>query len=149
VPVSNRLGIRLQAGAAYYLARPEAEYRREWSDYWEEDRYALKAKGFGYQAGIGLELRLSRWAAIFLEGLGRTARISNFSGSLELTSSEEGQVLCDGDLYLYDYKLAEGAVFTFIDVLDQEPSGPAFSEVRKAIVDFSGFSLNLGLILRF
>jgi len=149
VPISSFLGVRIQAGAAYFLARPEAEYRREWSDYWELDRYALKSKGFGYQAGIGLELGLNRWAAIFLEGLGRYARIPNFSGTLELTSSEEGQVLRDGDLYIYDYKLGEGAVFTFIDVLDREPSGPAFSEVRKAMVDFSGFSLNLGLILKF
>ena len=149
VPVSSRLGIRIQAGAAYFLARPEAEYRREWSDYWELDRYSLKSKGFGYQGGIGLELRLNRWAAIFLEGLGRYARIPNFSGSLETTSSEEGQILREGDLYFYDYKLAEGAVFPFIDVLEQEPSGPAFSEVGKAVVDFSGFSLNLGLILKF
>jgi hypothetical protein len=45
--------------------------------------------------------------------------------------------------------LTENAVFSLIDVLAQEPSGPAFLSVKKAIVDFSGFSLNLGLTLKF
>ena len=149
LPVSRSLDVRFQAGAAYYLARAEAEYSREWSDYWEKDRYSLKSRGWGYQGGIGLELRLIRWAAIFLEGQYRSARISNFSGSVELTSSEEGQIRREGELYLIDYKLTEGVVFSLIDVLAQEPSGPAFLNVKKAVVDFSGFSLNLGLTLRF
>ena len=149
VPVSNGLDIRFQAGAAYYLARAEAEYSREWSDYREKDRYSLKSRGWGYQGGIGLELRLIRWAAIFLEGQYRYAKISDFSGSVETTSSEEGQIRREGELYFFDYKLAEDALFTLIDVLDQEPSGPAFLNVKKAVVDFSGFSLNLGLTLRF
>ena len=149
VPVSNGLDVRFQAGAAYYLARAEAEYSREWSDYWEKDRYSLKSRGWGYQGGMGLELRLNRWTAVFLEGQYRSARISNFSGSVELTSSEEGQIRREGELYLIDYKLTEGVVFSLIDVLAQEPSGPAFLNVKKAVVDFSGFSLNLGLTLRF
>jgi hypothetical protein len=149
LPVSRSLDVRFQAGAAYYMARAEAEYNRDWSDYWEKDRYSLKARGWGYQGGIGLELRLIRWAAVFLEGQYRSARISNFSGSVETTSSEEGLIHREGELYLIDYQLAEDAVFTLLDVLDQEPSGPAFLNVKKAVVDFSGFSLNLGLTLRF
>ena len=149
VPVSDGLDIRFQAGAAYYLARAEAEYNRDWSDYWEKDRYSLKSRGWGYQGGMGLELRLIRWAAVFLEGQYRSARISDFSGSVEITSSEEGLIRREGELYIIDYKLTEDAVFSFIDVLAQEPSGPAFLSVKKAVVDFSGFSLNLGLTLKF
>jgi hypothetical protein len=149
LPVSDSLDVRFQAGAAYYLARAEAEYSREWSDYWEKDRYSLKSKGWGFQGGMGLELRLNRWTAVFLEGQYRSARISDFSGSVEITSSEEGLIRREGELYLIDYKLAEDAVFSLIDVLAQEPSGPAFLNVKKAVVDFSGFSLNLGLTLRF
>jgi hypothetical protein len=149
LPVDRSLDIRFQAGAAYYQARAEADYNREWSDYWEKDRYDLKSKGWGCQGGMGLELRLNRWAAIFLEGQYRYAPISNFSGSVELTSSEEGQILREGELYIIDYKLADDAVFSVIDVLEEEPSGPAFLDVKKAVVDFGGFSLNLGLTLRF
>ena len=148
-PLTDRLDIRLQAGAAYYLARAEAEYTRDWNGYWEKDRYKLKSAGLGYQGGIGFELRLNRWAAVFLEGQARLARISNFSGSLERTSSEGGSILQEGTLYLIDYKLAEGAVFSVVDVLDEQPSGPAFLKVGKAVVDFSGFALNMGLTLRF
>lgn len=149
LPLTDRLEIRLQAGAAYYLVRVEAEYARDWNGYWEKDRYKLKSAGLGYQGGVGFELRLNRWAAVFLEGQARFARISNFSGSLERTSSEGGAILQEGTLYLIDYKLAEGAVFSVVDVLDEQPSGPAFLNVRKAVVDFSGFALNLGLTLRF
>jgi len=149
LPVSRGLDVRIQAGAVYFLARPEAEHTRDWAGYWEKDRYVLKAGGFGYQGGLSLEFRLNRWAAVFLEGRGRLARVPNFSGSLDLTSSEEGQVHIEGELYAYSYKLVEGAIFPIVDVLGEEPSGPAFSEIRKAVVDFSGFSLNLGLTLKF
>jgi hypothetical protein len=149
LPLTDCLEIRLQAGAVYYLVRAEAEYTRDWNGYWEKDRYKLKSAGLGYQGGIGFELRLNRWAAVFLEGQARLARISNFSGSLERISSEGGSILQEGTLYLIDYKLAEGAVFSVIDVLDEQPSGPAFLNVRKAVVDFSGFALNMGLTLRF
>jgi hypothetical protein len=149
VPLTNRMAIRLQAGAVYYLVRVEAEYSRDWSGYWEKDLYKLKSAGLGYQGGVGLEFWLNRWAAVFLEGGARSARISNFSGSLERTSSEGGSILQEGTLYLIDYKLAEGAVFSVIDVVDKEPSGPAFLRVRKAVLDFSGLSLNVGLTLKF
>jgi hypothetical protein len=149
LPLTDRLEIRLQAGAAYYLVRAEAEYTKDWNGYWEKDRYTLKSAGLGYQGGVGFELRLNRWAAVFLEGQARLARISNFSGSLERTSSEGGSILQEGTLYLIDYKLAEGAVFSVVDVLDEQPSGPAFLNVRKAVVDFSGLALNMGLTLNF
>jgi hypothetical protein len=63
-----------------------------------------------------------------------------------MPSSASERRSCCGHIH---YKLTEDAVFFLIDVLDQQPSGPAFLNVKKAIVAFSGFSLNLGLTLKF
>jgi hypothetical protein len=54
-----------------------------------------------------------------------------------------------GDRIEFGFHAGAAYYLARIDLLAQEPSRPALLSVRKAIIDFSGFSLNLGLILRF
>ena len=149
IPLSERLDISLHAGASYYyIGRAIARYRRDWQDYWEEDVFDLKASGLGYHGGIGLELSLGRHISVFLEGQARWAKISGFQGAFERSSSEGGEENRDGTLYFMEYSLGEGAVFPVLDVLSDPPSGPAFTQVREAVVDFGGFGLVLGFVFR-
>lgn len=149
IRLTDVLDLSLHAGASYYyLARARVVYRREWEDYWEEDRYDLKASGLGYDGGLGVELKLGRHLSVYLEGRASRAALGEFTGTVGISSSEGGEASREGTLYVLDYGLGEGRTFTLVDVLSQPPSGPAFSRAEEAAVDFGGFSLAAGILLR-
>lgn len=149
VPVSGRLNVTLHAGVSYYyLARARAVYRRDWEDYWEEDTFDLKSSGLGYHGGLGLEVELGRHVSVFLEGQVNRARLSKFFGTLDRASSEGGEESREGTLYALEFGLGDGETFPLVDVLNQPPAGPAFSRAAEAVIDFGGFGLAVGLLVR-
>jgi hypothetical protein len=111
------------------------------------DSIHQEAKGsdWGVQGGIGLEIRMNRRLALILAALGRYAKVSGFEGK-EVTDSWEGSqsltVYENGTLYLI-----EGEEYPRLDVI-QGPL-PADIRARKAELDFSGLSLQVGLIFKF
>lgn len=147
--VSSRLDVTLHAGVSYYyLARARAVYRRDWEDYWEEDVFDLKSSGLGYHGGLGLELELGRRISVFLEGRVNRADLSKFFGTLDRASSEGGEESREGTLYALEFGLGDGETFPLVDVLNQPPAGPAFSRAAEAVIDFGGFGLAVGLLLK-
>jgi hypothetical protein len=149
IPLSGRLDVSMNAGVSYYyLARARAVYRRDWEDYWEEDAFDLKTSGLGYHGGLGLELELGRHVSVFVEGQVNRARLSKFFGTIDRASSEGGEESREGTLYALEFGLGDGETFPLVDVLDQAPAGPAFSRAAEAVIDFGGFGLAVGLLLR-
>ncbi len=112
----------------------------------EEDIYQkVKANRLGFQGGIGLEFRLNPRVVVFVETQGRYARISNLEGEETFFRSWFGQIWSlrkNGSLY-YE----EGDQYPGLVVLSDESA--AGEDVRKAVLDFSGVSLALGLRIRF
>jgi len=149
IPLSSRLALSLNAGASYYyVARAQAVYRRDWEEYWEEDRFDLKSSGLGYDGGLGLEYRMGRHVSVFFEGQVRRARFSKFFGTLDRSSSEGGEAGREGTLYAIDFGLGDDEIFTVVDVLAQPPAGPAFTRAAEAVVDFGGFGFVVGMLFR-
>lgn len=112
----------------------------------EEDIHQrVKANRFGFQGGIGLEFRLNPRVVVFVETQGRYARISNLEGEEIFYRSWYSQIFSskeNGSLY-YE----EGGEFPSLVVLSDESA--AGEDVRKAVLDFSGVSLALGLRIKF
>ena len=78
----------------------------------------------------------------FVEGLYRNAKIQGFTGETEL----EGQ----GTLYYFEEYIPELDFWQAKnEIRAEKPSGPNIRSVSEAVVDFGGFSVTIGFIIRF
>lgn len=145
LPLSRLLTISLNGGPALYLVN--FEYGRDFrADRGNElIRQKVKAHGLGLQGGAGLELRMYRRSAFFLEVQGRYARISDFKGDEAVSKLRDLQFWTSvkkGFLYYEDEGPHPG-----LAVLEGESSGQG--NVRRAILDLSGVSFAAGFRVLF
>ena len=148
LPLNDNVRISLNAGPEYYLASVRADIRREFPTWWSEWNQEAEGQGLGFQGGIGLEIRLSRRISLLIEGKGRVAKIKDFEGTNIYSSSSGYQEKKEGSLYYwidnYTFK-----PFPAIFVESSFPAEPWQQDVRKAEIDFSGASIQGGIVFRF
>ena len=145
LPIHRLFAISLNCGAALYRVKYSYSLASSWLEM-KSLYHNARATGLGFHGGIGFEINLTPRAVFFIEGRGRYARISNLKGkSVERewvvydyvdTISEEGTLY-----YLEDEK------YPYLALLEEEPSG--YKVMRKAVFDFSGFSLRVGVGFKF
>jgi opacity protein-like surface antigen len=145
IPLNERFRVYAKAGAGMAWAKHiEREgSKREAADkfnYSQEEN--ASAKNPVYQAGLGLDFALESGVRFFLEGSYRWLRVTSFSGE-----TGEGET---GTLYHFEelspdlgFWQAKNRLFT------EPPVGENIRSVRETEVDFSGFSLILGVAIRF
>ena len=90
--------------------------------------------GFVYETEVGVRF--------FVEGLLRSAKIQGFSGENELEEK--------GTLYQFEEYIPELDFWqTKNEIRTEKPSGSNFRSVSETLVDFGGFSVKIGFIIRF
>ena len=95
--------------------------------------------GIGFHGAVGFELKLVSHFAFILEGQGRYVKIGSFEGK-KLNFIE-------GTLNYYESQFG-GKWYPKVDVIDGlTPIG--IRNLRKAKVDFSGFTLRAGIKITF
>lgn len=94
----------------------------------------LGGLGFAYETDVGVRF--------FVEGLMRMAKIRGFSGENE---AEEKGTLYEFEEYIPDLDFWQ----TKNEIRTAKPSGSHFRSISEAVVDFSGFSVKIGFIIRF
>jgi opacity protein-like surface antigen len=148
LPLSDVFRISLSAGPEYYLASVRADIRREYPAAWSEWNQEADGQAVGFQGGIGLEIRLSSRISLLIEGKGRYAKIKEFKGTNIFSTDSGYQEKQEGTLYYwidnYTFK-----PFPYIFVESSFPSDPWQQDARKAEVDFSGGSIQGGIVFRF
>jgi len=101
-----------------------------------------KAKGPGFEGGIGFAVMIDSHLRLFIEGTARYAKIGGFKG--EMKTGERGTLFF---FETYDSKL--NLWEPEVEILAEEPKGEEFRSVQEAVVDFSGFSVKMGIIIKF
>lgn len=146
LPAGNRLKVVLHAGLGYYLAKARLESHVKPPNAID---YVIdsSAAGIGFHGGVGLEWEFSSHLSLLIEGAGRYASISGFEGTTTVTDSS-GSGSWDGKLYYFGASRSYAADYNYIDLLAGEPGGSWLKFKRDAKVDFSGFALRLGIIVR-
>jgi hypothetical protein len=145
LPSGGNLKIFFNLGLGYYLAKTDFEYH--WAFFgpinWDA---ATTGGGLGFHGGLGLEYSMTPMIGIIAEIKGRYAAFSNFEGSVEWTyPGSSGSDTFEGPLWIGD--LTFGSLrWTWLWIDEVEP---ALGGVKKAKVDFSGFSFVIGIIVRF
>ncbi len=116
----------------------------------------FKASGvsLGAQAGLGISVRLFKSVSLGLDGVYRTAKISNLKGNwflTQTTTSGGTETNSNASYYLWSYDLTTGGgTYPQTGFFDASgPSGVEISAARKAEIDLSGFcalvSLRIGI----
>jgi len=149
---ASKINLFLNAGVGYYLATWEEseDYssQSEGTSWLGEYETTMHSGGFGFHGGLGLEYRLFRNVALVVEGFGRYARFSEFSGEYTEKKSNGVDVKDEGKLYYYEWSY-NNKDYPWIELLDRDPSEINFSSpiknARKAVIDFSGFSFRAGI----
>ncbi len=144
-PLKNGLSIFLRAGGgiawAKYVNR-EAQKLESSAKYNYSRIEKASASGTMILGSVGLAFETEAGIRFFVEGLARRAKIQSFSGENEL---EERGILYHFEEYLPDLDFWQ----TKIEIRTEKPSGPNYRSVSEALVDFSGFSVKIGFMIRF
>ena len=139
LPLGKRVTVSLHAGAGYYSAKARLIARTNF-DYIIDS----SAKGIGYHGGLGLEWKLFSKFYFLIEGAARYAVLSGFEGKVTMV----GLGGWNGKLYYWGATASFLDKFNYIDLLGGAPGGTAIAFVREAKIDFSGFSLRAGFVIK-
>jgi len=139
----------LKIGLEYYFAEANYFYRFETETSWEEWRGEAKAQDIGFLGGIGLEWKLFTPISLVIEAMSRYARVSGFEGENTYTHSDGSIVTEKGKLYFYQGKVPGDKTYPLLFIRETEPSETDVADLKEASVNFSGFSLKLGIKIRF
>ncbi len=149
LPAGKIININFNAGLSYYLARMSFDIRSYGGTSWTQYSAQADGGGLGFQGGMAIEFKVAPALSLFLEGQGRYASLGGFDGTLDVTNNFGGHLSQSGKLYFYELTTLYLGTYPGILVLNTQPSGSAFSDVREAGIDFSGFSAVAGIIIHF
>ncbi len=157
LPFNSRAGVVFNAGIGSYSVKV-SEYKTleiifpSGGSYWE-NRYwkASSNVSFGFHIGIGIEYSLTKNLVVVLESQGTYARVKRLKGIMRYEYDWGGIFEEEGTLYYFSmYDGWIGAGYNDLEVWDEPPELTLkwISNTRKAILDLSGFSLRVGIIIK-
>ncbi len=144
---SSKFRFFLSGGIGYYFAKVSEVYENQWDGNWSLEKQEAKGEGAGFQGGMGVELDITKNIAFVVEGYGRYAKIGNFWGERAWNMSFAPSDSRKGTLYFYELDTPYGWI-PYIDISSGEPIRANIRNVRKATVDFSGFTVRMGVKIR-
>jgi len=144
-PLGSKFNIYLKGGGGFIQAKyvdREAAKKTAESRFLYPTYDQAEASRSTYLGSIGFDYKFDPSIGFFIEATAQSAKVSGFSGENILGEK--------GDLYSFEEYIPELDLWQAkMQVLPQEPGGENFRSVREATVDFSGFSVKIGLLIRF
>lgn len=145
VPLGSKFHAYLRGGGGYILAKfvdREAVKSSEEETFVYANLQMAKSGGPAYCGGLGLAYDFDPAIGLYIEAEARSAKVSGFKGD---------EALGDG-LKLYYLEEYDEELSFWQTKLKLEPGTPSTEmtrNVREAVIDFSGFSIKIGLSLKF
>ena len=101
----------------------------------------------GLHAGAGLQVPVTRRFAVFVEVLGRAARVGSLTGDVGLADTGTGDTdLIEGTFWLSKTG-DEAGEYHRVLVSSAQPADPEFRDVRKFRLDLSGWAVRAGIVI--
>jgi opacity protein-like surface antigen/ribosomal protein L12E/L44/L45/RPP1/RPP2 len=137
-------------GLEYNLARMNYDYLISQqvgssAESWASWRGTARGHSLGWIESAGLQWPVTSWFQVFAEASYRSVRIKNFAGNNLYTDSDGWQKKEVGDLYYWQVQTSPNISYPVLFIRDHLPSEPGVVNPRKADLNYSGFSLKLGL----
>lgn len=154
LPFSSKFNIFFNAGIGYYSGQMNEHSKYEVTTpsggygytniYWETDRKS----SFGFHGGVGVEYLLTKNLALVLESRGKHVKINDFKGRIQFNHSSGMQNEETGTLYYYTmWNPGIGTRYANLTVWEKPPDFSIYfiDDVKKAVLDLSGYSLRVGI----
>jgi hypothetical protein len=149
LPVSSKSQIVIGAGAEYYFASfSSSSYRENNTPYRQDTDSTASGGDFGFHGGIAFEYDLSKKIAVVIEGFGRYAKIMGFEGSRNQNDTNNVSSSTKGKYYTHERLEWTNEWLTRVGIGSEPPSGEEIRNVRDYEIDFSGFTVRIGLKIR-
>ena len=144
----------LKAGIEYHLAKANYLYSVYQSvgtpeENWMSWTGQASGQSFGWLAAGGLNRPVTSWLNFFLEGFYRSAKVKNFDGDNVYLDSDGFEQRESGDLYYWQVQTSPNVSYPVLFIRDQVPAEPGVLNPRKAEINYSGFSLKVGVRFKF
>ncbi|UCH96437.1 MAG: hypothetical protein JSV88_06190, partial [Candidatus Aminicenantes bacterium] len=144
---SSKFRFFTSGGIGYYFSNMSEELlNRVGQGYRIQGNQEAKGEGIGFHGGMGFELDVAKSIAFVVEGYGRYAKIKGFKGEKSSDSSGVRESM-RGSLYYYELYSPYGW-YPCIGIFDEVPGGVNRRNVREAALDFSGFTVRIGVKIR-
>jgi len=144
-PVNSSLSLFLRAGGgpiwAKYFER-DGTKKIDAESYSYPQSISASAQGQIYLLGLGVAVETESGISFFIEGTWRKSTVIGFSGE---NKQEETGALTYVEEYQSSYELWQAKYQIFAE----PPSGENYREVKQGTIDLSGYSVKLGLVIKF
>jgi hypothetical protein len=144
-PVNSSLSLFLRAGGgpiwAKYFER-DGTKKIDAESYSYPQSISASAQGQIYLLGLGVAVETESGIRFFIEGTWRKSTVTGFSGE---NKQEETGALTYVEEYQSSYELWQAKYQIFAE----PPSGENYREVKQGTIDLSGYSVKLGLVIKF
>jgi opacity protein-like surface antigen len=147
-PLLPKVNAFVTAGLGYYYASWSDIYSHRLIGTWEERvEQSAQGQGFGIHGGAGVEYGIFSNMSIVVQASGRLAKINELKGEYDYVNSGGWADFYTGTLHYYeqDFTFMGLDWYSIVKILKEPHTSPAYRNVRKASLDFSGFRLQLGL----
>ena len=145
IPLNRLLTISLNVGPAYYSADYTFSMNITEANYQYVLSQGAKAKNWGAQGGIGLEIQMNKRMDFILEAQGRYAKISGFDGQEQVYEYLGGPISTSEKNGLLYYLKKDG--YPRLEISPEDSA--AAIDVREAVFDLSGVSFRAGFNFKF
>ncbi len=139
----------VKIGFDYTFGRCSYFYRFEDGDFWEEREGHASSGGFGYQVGLGADLRVFGNVFVAAEAAYRHCRIADLEGENIYSRSDGFSSREEGRLYYFRVSENGTDLVPLVLVLKGRPSDIGGYDERAAELSLSGLSLRAGIRFRF
>jgi hypothetical protein len=156
--LSPRINLFLNSGLGYYFSKGSLYKKHTSASWWgytvyytKEEQYDVRANSLGFNGGIGFEYDIANNLVIVLEVQGRYARTKNLKGNKLFSVWEFSYMEEEGILYIGERDMTDegyGKYCPDLIISQSKPSGDEFRNIREAVLDFSGYSLRLGIRIK-
>jgi hypothetical protein len=147
--------VYLKAGLDYSFVRCGYYYRISYPDplgtaeTWREWTGQARSSGLGYQFGLGLGWPLGSRISAIAELAFRHGRLGDFDGEDVYLESSNLQSREEGSLYRIRVTAGGSETFPLVFIRGRQPAEAVVIDARRAEVDLGGYSLKLGLEIKF
>jgi len=144
LPIKGKIRSYLKGGIGWYWAKYiDWQGERELTETeFNFSSQIASAKGPAFEGGLGISVEINPYLQLFIEGIARKAKISGFQG--EIKKGEKGTLF-----YFEEYDSNLDFWQGKVEILSEKPDGEEFRSIQEAVVDFSGFSVKIGVIIKF
>jgi hypothetical protein len=153
VAILPKLDLDIFAGASFYSVKFnfDQDVKSDILSAESSSRFESNPTAFGCQGGLGLSFEVTPGVSLIADACFRLAKTHELKGNwtYHYSSSYGYSYDYSGPAYLWYYFENYGSGYPTIQVSSQDPTEPDYTDVRKAVLNLSGFSAVAGIKISF